>query len=143
MIELIHNGRRFAGDTPADLAEMGVPQAEIDAAVAALAERAARDQLRAKIGATAGDTASLLGTTADGAQLAVYELGKLATALSTAQSLAEMRAAAAPLAALMADFLGRVERGETNLTALLKGEPVVLADIETRSNAVCAAMVEN
>lgn len=140
MLEVIHDGRVFAADTEAELLEMGAPVAGIAEAVAKQAALHERTALRGRIAATAGDTASLLGTTADGAQLALYELAKLSAALANAQSLAEVRAAAAPLAALTADFLADVDAGRTHLTALAKGEGTVLDDIANRSNAVCAAL---
>jgi hypothetical protein len=95
-----------------------------------------KHKVREKIAAKAGDQAALLGTTADGTQLAIYGLAVLVDKLSTANSLAEVREAAAPFAMFSADFLAKVESGEVVLPFMLKGVDTVVADIEKRATAV-------
>ena len=107
-----------------------------------LRKREANDLVRAKIKRGAGDTASLLGTTSDAASLAIYGLATLVAKLSTAQSLADVREAAAPFAALSAGFLAKVESGDIKLPFLIKGIESVVADIEARSTAVSDAIIE-
>lgn len=99
-------------------------------------------RIREGIAAQAGDVESLLGTTADGAQLAIYGLASLVAKLATANSLAEVRDAAAPFAALSADFLAKVESGEVKLPFMLKGLDTVVTDIETRATAVSDALTQ-
>ena len=65
--------------------------------------------------------------------------------LSTAQSIAEVRDAAAPFAALSAGFLQKVNpenptEGEVVLPFMLKGLDQVVADIEMRATAVSDAL---
>lgn len=103
---------------------------------------AAKSETRQKIAARAGDEASLLGTTSDAASLAIYGLASLVAKLATANSLAEVRDAAAPFAALSADFLAKVESGEVKLPFMLKGLETVVADIETRATAVSDALTQ-
>lgn len=97
-------------------------------------------RLRHAIATQAGDEASLLGTTSDAAALAIYGLASLVAKLATANSLAEVRDAAAPFAALSADFLAKVESGEVKLPFMLKGLDTVVTDIETRATAVSDAL---
>lgn len=106
----------------------------------AIMAEAAKSAIRQKIAAKAGDEASLLGTTSDAAALAIYGLAALVAKLSTANSLAEVRDAAAPFAALSADFLAKVESGEVKLPFMLKGLDTVVTDIETRATAVSDAL---
>ena len=97
--------------------------------------------LREQIATEAGDTLSLLGTTNDTAMLALHGLASLATALSTATSLAQVRAAAEPFAAQAADFLANVEAGTVRLPYIAKGVNGTMAEIETRATAVSEALV--
>ncbi|MFT6668635.1 MAG: hypothetical protein ACJAVZ_000081 [Afipia broomeae] len=99
-----------------------------------------KHKVREKIAEKAGDTASLLGTTADGAQLAIYGLAAICAKLATANSLAEVREAAEPFAQLSAGFLAKVESGEVVLPFMLKGLENTVADIETRATAVSDAL---
>lgn len=123
-----------------DAREMGVPEAAINEAIAKAKALEGRDQVRSVIAENVGDTASLLGTTADGAQLAIYGLAAICAKLSTAKSLAEMREAAEPFAQLSAGFLAKVESGEVVLPFMLKGLDNTVAEIETRATAVSDAL---
>lgn len=103
---------------------------------ARLEEEAIRSAMRHRIRDAAGDTASILGTAADATQLLLYGMAMLVKGLSQANSLAEVREAAAPFAALSSDFLAKVESGEVKLPFMAKGIENVVADIEGRSTAV-------
>ena len=121
------------------------PAAPYDAARARadIAQREAanaRQRSRGRIAAQAGDTESLLGTTRDTALLTLVHLATLAKALSEAQSLAEVRAAAAPLATLTATLLADIDAEEVRLPFKLKGEAKVLSEIGTRATAVAAVL---
>lgn len=91
--------------------------------------------LRSEIQAQAGDTASLLGTTSDAVHLLLYEVAKLSQALYQAQSLQQVRSAAAPLYEILSSFATAVDAGEVRLPYRAKSTPV-LADIEQRATAV-------
>ena len=99
-----------------------------------------RAQVRQRIDERAGDSLSMLGTTSDAAALAVFGLASLVAKLSTAGSLAEVRAAAEPFAAMSADFLGKVEAGEVKLPFMAKGIEATIAEIEARATAVTEAL---
>ena len=122
----------FAAETGLDLGAANVeirptPQ-EVKAAI------------RGKIADQGGDLATLLGTTSDGVALALFGLAELVAGLSKATSLAEVRAAAAPFAALSEGFLAKVESGDVRLPFMVKGVEKVVADIETRSTIVADAL---
>lgn len=104
-------------------------------------EQAQRSELRQKIQANAGDISSILGTTADATQILLFGLASLVAKLSTAQSLAEVREAAAPFADISADFLTKIESGAVKLPFQVKGTENVIADIETRATAVAETLI--
>jgi hypothetical protein len=97
-------------------------------------------QLRATIAQSAGDAHSLLGTTADATQLLLYVVATLITKHYTANSLAEVREAAAPFNDLLAAFLAKIESGEVKLPFQVKGMEVAVSDIETRATAVAEVL---
>lgn len=101
---------------------------------------AARSEVRQRIAATAGDEASLLGTTSDAAALAVYGLASLVAKLATARSLAEVNAAAAPFAELSAAFLTKVDDRDVQLPFMAKGLDFVVSEIEARATKVSIAL---
>lgn len=105
-------------------------------------ERAARDEIRARVADRVGDTESLLSATADGTQVLLYGVSSLMAGLSQAQSLEDVRAAAAPFAAMSADFLQNIDSGEVVLPFLIKGVENVIRDIETLSTSVSEVIVE-
>ena len=98
----------------------------------------ARQQIRQ----TAGDTDSLLGTTSDTVHLLLYELGQLLPALSNAQSLAEVRAAAAPLAATLGAFAQSVDESSIRLPYQNKSTDV-LDDVASRATEVAQVLAEH
>lgn len=99
-----------------------------------------RSVIRQQISKTAGDNATLLGTTSDATQLLFYGFTSLIAKLNTANSLAEVRAAAAPFADLSAGFLTKVEDGEVKLPFMIKGLDSVVSDIEQLATAVAVVL---
>ena len=140
MLTVTHGGATYANATPADLIAAGVPQAAIDAAIAAKAALDGRDAIRRRIALEAGDILSLIGTTADGGQILLYAFATVIRSLHTAQSLAEVRAAAEPFAELANGFLDRLDSGAVRLPFMVKGMDAAVADIETRATAVAKAL---
>lgn len=140
MLTFKHDGRTYTDFTPEGALLAGVPADVVDAALGEFNANVARQKVRAAIASKAGDQASLLGTTADGAQLAIYGLAALVAKLSTANSLVEVREAAEPFAQLSAGFLAKVESGEVVLPFMLKGLNNTVAEIETRATAVSGAL---
>lgn len=136
MLQVEHNDKTYYGE-PDDLRQAGVPDALIADAIAKQQAIEAKQKLRHQIRQTAGDTESLLGTTADAAQLLLYEIGKLAQALNTAGSLAEVRAAAQPLSNLLGPLVAAVDAGTVKLPYQVKGGPgAVLPEIQDRATQV-------
>lgn len=112
-----------------------------------------RKNKRFKIKRNVGDTDSLLGTTADGSQLAVAAMLVDIVALDEAKTFAEYKAAklalmtqlvgkdratgkAVNVADLSRDVLEKIKSGEILLTAVLKGVPAVLAETMSKSTQV-------
>ena len=132
-------------NVPADsLLEIGVPEEQAQTMIAeATAQQKQRDQvehIRSAIQSNAGDTLSLLGTTSDATQLLLYGFTTLIAKLHTANSLAEVREAAAPFAELSAGFLAKVEGGEVKLPFMVKGLDSVVSDIEQRATTVAEVL---
>lgn len=140
-MNLQFDGKAIRGVTREEAEEIGVPAAVINEAEVEIAARARQGALRKAIAENAGDTESLLGTTSDAAALAIYGLASLVAKLSTAQSLAEVRAAAEPFAAMSAEFLTKVEGQEVKLPFLLKGVDGVIEEIESRATAVSEVLI--
>ena len=92
--------------------------------------------IRQKIQQQAGDNHSLLGTTSDATHLLLYGFTSLIAKLHNANSLADVKEAAAPFAELSADFQARLENGEIKLPFMDKGLDMVVDDIERRATAV-------
>ncbi|NQZ32529.1 MAG: hypothetical protein HRU06_14775 [Oceanospirillaceae bacterium] len=101
-----------------------------------LEQAGAVKKIREKISENAGDSDSLLGTTADGVQLLLYAFSQLTVALNSASTLAEVRAASAPHIDMANRFLTKCESGEVKLTFMAKGVDNVVSDIEQRATAV-------
>lgn len=99
--------------------------------------------VRGKINTQVADTDSLLGTTADGVQLLLFAFSQLTVGLHQANSLAEVREAAAPFNALATDFLAKVSSGEVKLPFQAKGLDSVVEDIEVRATAVTDVLMNS
>lgn len=141
LFNIEHEGRRSLNVTREQALELGYPDAVVDAAEESGLNAAKLTILRDQIGKNAGDVASLLGTTADAAQLLLIRMAQMAAALAEATTLAEMRDAAKPFADLTADLLSDVDGGDVKMPYLLKGEAAVLEEISTRSTAVADTMI--
>jgi len=126
--------------TRAELEALNIPENVIASAEADIAAEAQRTAIRARIRSTAGDNASLLGTTSDAAALLLYEMAKMAAEINAAGTVAEIKAAAQPFADLTAPFLAAVADGSVKLPVLIKGEAAALAEMQTRATAVAAAL---
>ena len=129
-------------NVPADKSELlalGVDEALADSLVAEAvqSEQALQHkrQMRHAIHQETGDLHSLVGTSSDAICYLLYEQGKCLQALSEAQSLAEMRAAAAPLAASLGAFAQAVDAGEIQLPYKNKSTDV-LDDVAARATGV-------
>ena len=129
-------------NVPADKSELlalGVDEALADSLVAEAvqSEQALQHkrQMRHAIHQETGDLHSLVGTSSDAICYLLYEQGKCLQALSEAQSLAEMRAAAAPLAASLGAFAQAVDAGEIQLPYQHK-PTAVLEDVAARATEV-------
>lgn len=96
--------------------------------------------MREVIAANAGDTLSLVGTINDGSTMLLFHFAKVMVALSSANSLAEVRDATDDFAPIAQSFLDKVETGDVALPFQLKGEAAVMAEIETRATAVTQAL---
>ncbi len=107
---------------------------------AAIMNAATRSGVRAVIHNTSGDPESLLGTTSDAVALATYDLARLLASLADAQTLAEVRAAVAPMAERARAWIDAIDAGEVRLPALEKGRPLVESEIDRRITAVADAL---
>ena len=103
-------------------------------------EHLIKQRIRDAVHAQAGDPESMLGTTADATQLLLYSFTTLIAKLHTANSLAEVRQAAAPFADLSADFIAKIDAGEVKLPFMNKGLESVVGDIEQRATAVAKVL---
>ena len=123
------------------------------AAKTAHLERQSLETLRALIKRDVGDTSSLLGTTADGAQLSIAVLMALISAVDGNGTYASFKTAflgtLASLAgndhatgnpvdipAMANTFLGDLGSGDIKLTAVMKGVPAVINEISQRATGV-------
>ena len=106
-------------------------------------EHITKQQIRNAVHAAAGDPESLIGTTADGVQLLLFAFSQMTVALNNANSVTEVREAAAPFNDLATAFLSKVASGEVKLPFQAKGLESVVADIETRATAVTDVLTSN
>lgn len=102
-----------------------------------------RDASRKVIHQKVGDQLSLLGTATDGATKVLHDFSRLVTALAEADTLKDVRDAAAPFVETAQGFLDKVDSGEVVLPYQLKGEPAVMAEIETRATGVATVLKES
>lgn len=97
--------------------------------------------IRQAIFGKAGDSDSILGTTTDAVQMVIVDFATYMRAASKATTIAAMAAAAKPFADKYGPMLDKIEAGDVRLPYKLKGDDVVLDDIETRSTAVADALI--
>ena len=93
-------------------------------------------KIRARIETASGDPLSLLGTTADGAGMAVIILAEVLTKLSDVTTISQVKQIGADYAPVFEAFLAARKNGEAVMTSDVKGWPVVLQDIQTRNTSV-------
>jgi hypothetical protein len=103
-------------------------------------EKVFKSNIRNLINASAGDTESLLGTTADATQFLLYGFTSLIVKLYSASSTVEVQEAAAPFVELSSGFLAKVESGEVKLPFMAKGVESVFSEIEQRATAVAGVL---
>jgi len=92
--------------------------------------------LRAAIQKASGDQLSLLGTTADGAGLALICVAELLAKMAAVQSLADVRKIGDDYTEVFASFLAARASGESIMTSDVKGWGMVLADVQERNTSV-------
>jgi len=95
-----------------------------------------KGHVRRSIADHAGDTESLLGTTADGAQLALFMLAELIKSISDANDLDDLKSKLEPRLQLAEKHLKAIEEGSVIPTFAVKGVDSVVGDIEQRATAV-------
>ncbi|MBQ4852693.1 hypothetical protein [Pseudoalteromonas sp. MMG012] len=100
-----------------------------------------KGEVRKKLLSLGFDPTSLLGTTADAAQILIYEVAKLCSALNTAQSLEDVRNAAKPINDLLGSTINDVDTGIVKFPYQHKGQDVVVAEIKQRSTAVADILI--
>jgi hypothetical protein len=99
-------------------------------------------EIRAKIEETAGDTETLLGTTANASQMLLFAFSKLITGLNGAKSIAEIKKVAEPFEKMCADFLDKIEKKEVVLPYALDKLDDVMAEIGERATKVAKVLEE-
>lgn len=144
------DGRMVLGTTREQALAAGESEAEIAAAEEVLAQTKARTDVRARIHSSAGDIPSLLGTASDVASIGVVVGACVVAALEEETDYADFRTLALDaLQAVSGDhdpiliakaFLADVAAGTLRIPALEKGITVVLAEVNTRGNAVAEAL---
>lgn len=134
----------FYNFTPDEAHAAGLPQATIAEAEARIEAEKQRDAVRARIAAQAGDTASLLGTTADVAALGLIGMMQLLIIMAEKGS-ADVKAAlaAAPISMPVEKakaLIGAIAAGQVKVPALIKGLDTVYAEVAARSTATAEAL---
>ncbi|MBQ4836310.1 hypothetical protein [Pseudoalteromonas luteoviolacea] len=100
-------------------------------------ERIARRQ---KITSRVADEGSLLGSTSDISHILLHELSVFVNKLSTANSLAEMRASTDSLKNAIGAIEGKVASGEVELPYQVKGQAVALDEALSRAHGVSSLL---
>lgn len=139
--DITHDGRTTLNVDRETALALNYPAAAINDAQAHATAIAGRDVLRSTIFQSAGDRDSILGTTTDGAQMIIVDFATYMRAASKATTIAAMAAAAKPFADKYGPLLDKIEEGDVRFPYQLKGDDVVLDDIETRSTAVADALI--
>ena len=142
--DITYEGRTTLAVDRAGAEALGYPEAAIAAAEARAASLHAREQARGRITLSAGDTQTLLGSTADTAALALILAAAHLAALREAGSYsayktaltAQLDAIDAGLAAALTGLLAGVNDASVKLPPLTKGLEEVMGEIKTRATAV-------
>lgn len=149
-LTVTHDGQTYSNFTAEDLSKAGVPQSVIDEAIVEKKQIAGRNTVRSVIAQNVGDTASIVGTVADGVGLLIAIAVSDVVALSSTTSFADYKkakmdtlqalAGEADIKVLAADALQKIQSGEVVLTASMKGLESVLAESLDRSTAVAGIL---
>jgi hypothetical protein len=107
----------------------GPTLAAIEADAAALTAAALQSEARRlSVLVAAGDAETRLGVVADAAGMALVELARLSQGLAAATTLAEVRAAAQPLADLTSSYIAQIDAGTLRLPHAAKGSQTEVLD---------------
>ena len=119
--------------------------------VAKAEAEAAQSMVRQTINNQAGDSLSMLGTTADAAAISMLGIAALTVSIAGAGNYTDFKKAflgalgklddKQDMVTISAAFLQRIENGDVIIPAMAKGIDKVIADIETRSTAVSMALI--
>lgn len=110
--------------------------AEITAQANAEAEKSAqRQQVESAV-----DPQGLLIATNDVATLLFVSIGRLASALSGAAKIEDVRAAAVPLAEIASHLIKAVDAGQVHLPCDVKGERAVIEDLARHATGLADAL---
>ena len=109
---------------------------EIDYSKVVKSKETLKHEMREVIKEKVGDTETLLGTTSDGTQLALYMLAELLEAINTATTLDDLKTAIHPRLPLAQQYLAGVADGTVVPTFIVKGVDAVVADVKERSTEV-------
>jgi hypothetical protein len=99
-------------------------------------------EIRNKIAETAGDTETLLGTTANASQMLLFCFSQLITGICKAKSITEIKKAAEPFEKICSDFLDKIEKKEVVLPYALDKLDDVMAEIGKRATKVAKVLEE-
>ena len=143
---LIHKDDTTIAAMPLAEVETWLAEQEIDRDTVTV--EATEDETRAltrqTIAKNAGDTPTLVGTYGDAVTFLLVETAKLAIAINGATTIAQIRAAAEPLATALTPLAEAVEEGTLKPAYRNKqgGEQAALAEITTRIGEVGSAFEE-
>lgn len=149
--KLIHNGATYTVMTSDQLREAGVPEKAIEEAEAKAKSLEKRSDVRSHIANKVGDTASLLGTVADGQSILVAVALSDIVALSTATDFDKYKktrldalkalSGDADFVKIAGDALAKIKSGDVILTGSIKGLEATLAETLERSTGVATAII--
>ena len=113
-----------------------INEQEIDYSKVVKSKETLKHEMREVIKEKVGDTETLLGTTSDGTQLALYMLAELLEAINTATTLDDLKTAIQPRLPLAQKYLAEVADGTVVPTFIVKGVDAVVADVKEHSTEV-------
>jgi hypothetical protein len=143
------DGGMMIGTNRQDAEAAGLTNEAIIEAEALMVAAENREQIRANINRDAGDMLSLLGTASDATSIAVLVGACFMAALEETSYAAFRTTALASMQSISGDqdpvditkgFLASVVSGDIRLPALEKGIVAVLAEVQTRGNAVAEVL---
>lgn len=150
-ISFKHDGVTYTNFTAEEALANGVPADVVDAELTKLDALKKRLVVRGAIKRDVGDTASLLGTVADGQSILVAVALSDMVALSTATDFAKYKKARldalkalsgdADLLAIAGEALAKIQSGDVILTASLKGLEATISETLERSTGVAQTLI--